>query len=329
MSLRPCSAFFFLLLPSLSLSQSFITGTPLLSGPYGIDPSAFLDTTTHTGTNISFPIKGYNTSIPAGPVSGTGNSIPGWSLNIAITPDVSLSGSDSQDASKFFEATTLSITPPSRNQAAGLGRFNGSDWRVCALVFTAGLGGAETEKAKQQGAGKGDCSELLPSDCINQLQVNSVTNVAERGGGCQGEIKIPSVCNDHFGGRGGNDVMGFEMAPVGDGGGYGDRRSTFFAAGSEGVEKGNKTALATAQGKVWPVLLVWTHFAEDGDVHDSEGGLSCVKGEKTVDEGEDGDGDGDGDDGGKESGVSGNLKEVVGWKLLVSLIGAAAVAFAV
>ncbi|KAK4223481.1 hypothetical protein QBC38DRAFT_487613 [Podospora fimiseda] len=323
---QPCSSLFlFLLLPSLSLAQSIITGTPLLSGPYNIDSSSFLDTTTHTGTNISYPIKGFNTSIPAGATSGTGNSVPGWSLNIGITPDVSLSGSNSQDATKFFQATTISIIPPSRNQAAGIERFNESNWRVCALVFTSGLGKSETDEAED--GVRGDCRDLLPSDCVNQLQVNSVTNVAELGGGCQGIITMPTVCNDHFAARGGSDVMGFELLPIsGDVKPNVDRRSTFFAAGSEAVDRGNKTALGRAQRKVWPVLLVWTHFAGDGKVHDSQGGLSCVKGVKTVDDGDDDGGDHDGDDG-KDSGAS--LMEVVGWKMMGSLIGAAAVAFAI
>ncbi|KAK4159520.1 hypothetical protein QBC43DRAFT_128737 [Cladorrhinum sp. PSN259] len=322
-SLQPCTALLFLLLPSLSLAESFITGTPLVSGPYGIDPSNFLDTTTHSGTNISFNLKGFNTSIPAGAISGTGSPIPGWALNIAITPDVSLSDSNFQDKSKFFESTTLSISPPSRNQAPGLERFNTTNWRVCGMVFTAGLGKAETLQAKKLGKDlKGDCSDLLPSDCVSQLQVNSVANIEKRGGGCQGVIKMPTVCNNHFGAAGASDVMGFEMVPIGEG--YQDRRSVFFAAGGRATDKENNTALARAQEKVWPVMLVWTHFAENGDVHDSEGSLSCVKGVQTVDEREDGDHHGD-----DESGGEGSVERMLGWKLMVSLVGVGAVAFAV
>jgi hypothetical protein len=50
----------------------------------------------------------------------------------------------------------------------------------------------------------------------------------------------------------------------------------FFAAGFDPVQRGNQTALAAAQRRVWPVVLTWTHFDENGAVRDSTGHLSCA-----------------------------------------------------
>lgn len=51
----------------------------------------------------------------------------------------------------------------------------------------------------------------------------------------------------------------------------------FFAAGFDPVQRGNQSALVAAQRRVWPVVLTWTHFDENGAVRDSTSHLSCAK----------------------------------------------------
>jgi tRNA (adenine-N(1)-)-methyltransferase non-catalytic subunit len=50
----------------------------------------------------------------------------------------------------------------------------------------------------------------------------------------------------------------------------------FFSAGLEPARKGNRSALAAANRRVWPVLLAWTYFNQTGMVQDSAGWLSCA-----------------------------------------------------
>ncbi len=66
-----------------------------------------------------------------------------------------------------------------------------------------------------------------------------------------------------------------EVTPIGSA--TPNRQSVFFAAGFEPAQKGNKSALAAAERRAWPVLLTWTHFDESGAVQGSAGWLSCSK----------------------------------------------------
>lgn len=68
-----------------------------------------------------------------------------------------------------------------------------------------------------------------------------------------------------------------EITPVRNNSTLANRRSMFFSAGSNPVRKGNRKALREAMTHVWPVLLTWTHFHEDGDVHETTSQLSCAK----------------------------------------------------
>ncbi|KAK4178997.1 hypothetical protein QBC36DRAFT_365620 [Triangularia setosa] len=287
-----------LLLPRSSLAQSFVGGTsPLSSAPYGLPASAFLDMTRgfNSISNASFPITGYNLSIPAGAADGTAARVQGWALEIAITPDISLSGVASALADKkkqFTTATTLRIIPPDEGQVPG---FNDSTWRVCAMVFTGGLvqGTGDMSTILKDG-GDGGCQEILSSDCINQLQVNSLAGNRGKEGGCS-DVSVPEVCQGYFrlvGVEGNSPVgTGYEITPIGNNGNSvnplaADRSSIFFAAGSSATEKGNSSSIREAEHMIWPVLMTWTHFAESGEVHDSTGSLSCVQAKQTVNEGE-------------------------------------------
>lgn len=50
----------------------------------------------------------------------------------------------------------------------------------------------------------------------------------------------------------------------------------FFSAALEPAQKGNRSARADAQRRVWPVLFAWTYFNQSGMVQDSAGWLSCA-----------------------------------------------------
>ncbi|KAH6616200.1 Gcd10p family-domain-containing protein [Chaetomium sp. MPI-SDFR-AT-0129] len=124
-------------------------------------------------------------------------------------------------------------------------------------------------------AGDGSCSNVLPDECIRKLQAHSVVGRTGRdgGGGCQ-DLDIPEDCKRRLKGNGGT---GFEITPIANASLTGSRGVTFFASGFKPTQKGNRSALAAAQRRVWPVLLAWTHFNETGDVQDSAGYLSCAK----------------------------------------------------
>ncbi|KAK4652483.1 hypothetical protein QC762_502790 [Podospora pseudocomata] len=283
-----------LLLPRSSFAQSFVGGTsPLSSAPYGLPAAPFLETIRgfNSISNASFPITGYNLSIPAGAADGTASRVQGWALEIGITPDVSLSGVASTLSDKkkqFMTTTTLKIIPPDEGLVPG---YNASTWRVCAMVFTGGLvqGTGNTSKILKDG-GDGGCEQMLPSDCINQLQVNGLAGNGGKEGGCS-DVSVPAVCQEYFRlvGVEGDSPRMVEITPISknENGGNplaADRSSLFFAAGSSPTEKGNSSSIREAEHMIWPVLMTWTHFAESGEVHDSSGSLSCVQAKQTVNE---------------------------------------------
>ena len=201
-----------------SLSHLTTTnGSPSSNPPFGLPPSSFLAdaiASPYAISNASFPATGYNTSIPAGPVDATGDGIPGWSLEISVAANVPLTNASS-DASgsgisaddrknKVIEAAVLSLSPPA---GLGAGLDDGDSWRVCAIVFAGGLSERKTEEAQAKGqAGEkgldGTCAALLPSECVQELQVNSVANNTDRGGGGDscGRLVVPDTCAEYFGG---------------------------------------------------------------------------------------------------------------------------------
>ncbi|KAK3317435.1 hypothetical protein B0T19DRAFT_291854 [Cercophora scortea] len=250
-------------------SGSFVGGDLTTQAPFNLSPSVFTALTTNATSNATFPITGYNTSLPAGPVDGTGTAQSGWSLSISVAADVPLSSSDdaSLDKGSFTDATTLSLVRPER-----VG-YNTSSWRVCAIVFTGGLEDAATDVGKVDGG----CTALLPDDCIQQLQVNSVAGNTSRNGECE-DLQVPDICGGYFG----DGAVGsaYEIAADDDDDDDDEANQSgtrFFAAGSAPTNKGNASALAAVEKTVWPVLLTWTHFGANGQVHDSAGWLSCVR----------------------------------------------------
>ncbi|KAK3906056.1 hypothetical protein C8A05DRAFT_12200 [Staphylotrichum tortipilum] len=266
-----------LLVPAYAFAQSFVGGDLSAQAPYGLPAQDFAFAATTPTSNNTFPITGYNTSLPAGANDATETDVGGWSLNIRVLANVPLANSSSPAINKalYMDATAMTITPP-----AGVGGFNSSSWRVCAIVFTGGLRAGGATHAD------GSCTGVLAEDCINQLQANSLANKAGRTGGCR-DLDVPTNCGVHFNGLTGTGYGEFasvvdllppsqEITPIGNGS-LTDRGSMFFASGFEPAHRGNISALAAAERRVWPVLMTWTHFDEAGAVADSAGWLSCAK----------------------------------------------------
>ncbi|KAK4112404.1 hypothetical protein N656DRAFT_845193 [Canariomyces notabilis] len=265
--LRQTIVYLALLVPSYA--QSYVGGDLSSQAPYGVPPQVFSSAISSPVADASFPIRGYNTSIPPGGTDGTGSHIHGWSINVGVAENVPLTDSDYAGIdrdNKCIDAATLSITPP-----ADITTCDEDGWRVCAVVFADGLGGSAVNK-DVQAKSDGSCSSLLPDDCIRKLQADGVAKGAKaKGSGCA-DLKIPDECASYFSGE---DGTAYKISPVG-GPEYKDRRSPFFAWGSKPIFKGNKTSLASTMKPVWPVLLTWSHFTDTGEVHDSAGHLSCV-----------------------------------------------------
>ncbi|KAL2166990.1 hypothetical protein VTG60DRAFT_1884 [Thermothelomyces hinnuleus] len=263
-NLREGLVYISLLVPAYAMAQSFVGGDLSQQAPYGLPVQDFAAAFSRSSSDATFPIRGYNTSLPAGTGRATERTVDGWTLTIGLAANVPLTNAANAavDKSLCIDATALSITPP-----AGVPRYNSSSWRVCAVVFTDGLRAGESAKPD------GTCSAVLPDDCIRQLQADSVASKAGRTGSCR-DLAVPDSCAGHFNGKNGGTA--FEITPIGSSG-RADRRSMFFAAGFDPVQKGNKSALEAAARHIWPVVLAWTHFGKTGDVQDSAGWLSCAK----------------------------------------------------
>lgn len=192
-ALRQGLAYLSLLVPAYVHAQAFVGGDLSIQAPWGLPAANFAAAVSTPSSDATFKITGYNTSLPAGSVKATDDEVNGWSLNIGVTANVPLAGSNlnTVDKSLCIDATALSITPP-----AGVAAFNSSGWRVCAIVFTDGLASSSANTRSD-----GSCSAALPDDCIRELQANSVAAKEGRtGGGCQ-DLDIPEGCAGHFGGK--------------------------------------------------------------------------------------------------------------------------------
>ncbi|KAK3490115.1 hypothetical protein B0T13DRAFT_519774 [Neurospora crassa] len=229
-------------------TQSPTVGSP--SNPlFGLPPSDFALAIAHPVSNASFPTTGYNTSIPAGPADATGSEIPGWYLSISVAANIPLTNASSISArdkkSKFTEAAVLSLVPPSTSTHRQEGLYlDAESWKVCAIVFTAGLSDETTETA-QTARLDGTCAALLPSECIQGLQINSVANNIGKDkddlGAC-GSLAVPDACLEYFGGTIG---VGYEI----DSSNFdqSNRRYSFFAGASAPAGKDNASALVAME----------------------------------------------------------------------------------
>ena len=188
-------------------AQSFVGGDLSRTAPFSIPAADFLAAVAHAPSNKTVAINGYNTSAPAGASDATGNSNPGWRLSIGVTADVSLRDSNDEnvDKGRFVEATTIGLVPPSQD-GEGQGdegvKYSADDWRVCAIVFTQGLGASQLKTASDgETEMDGGCGGLLESKCIQALQVDAVNfgngTSSGRGGRCE-SLTVPDECGGAF-----------------------------------------------------------------------------------------------------------------------------------
>lgn len=194
--LRQTIVYLSLLVPSYA--QSYVGGDLSDQAPYGMPPRAFTSAISSPLLDASFPIRGYNTSIPPGAVDATVKHVNGWSINIGVTADVPLTDSDyaGVNKSQCIDTTALSITPP-----ADITSCDDNGWRVCAIVFAGGLGSSVTNDL-QATKTDGSCSALLPDNCIQKLQANGVVAKADNGRGCS-DLNVPDECAPYFAGTDG------------------------------------------------------------------------------------------------------------------------------
>jgi hypothetical protein len=201
--LRQAIVYLALLVPSYA--QSYVGGDLSSQAPYGVPPQVFSSAISSPVADASFPIRGYNTSIPPGGTDGTGSHIQGWSINVGVAENVPLTDSDYAGIdrdNKCIDAATLSITPP-----ADIATCDEDGWRVCAVVFADGLGSAVAKDV--QAKSDGSCSSLLPDDCIRKLQADGVAKGAKaKGSGCA-DLKIPDECASYFSGKDGTAYSEF------------------------------------------------------------------------------------------------------------------------
>ncbi len=189
--LRETAVYLTLLVPTYAFAQSFVGGDLSAQAPYGLPAQEFAAAAASSvASNNTFPITGYNTSLPAGTAGATESDVDGWSLNIRVLANVPLANTTRATINKnlYMDATVLTISPP-----PAVADFNSSAWRVCAIVFTGGLRAGGATHAD------GSCTGVLAEDCIDQLQANSLANGAGRTGGCR-DLDVPTNCGVHFNG---------------------------------------------------------------------------------------------------------------------------------
>jgi hypothetical protein len=99
-SWRESLAYLSLLVPAFAYAQSFVGGDLSTQAPYGLPAQDFAVAISNPASDATFSITGYNTSLAAGSIKATENTINGWSLNIGVTANVPLTNSFSNAIDK-------------------------------------------------------------------------------------------------------------------------------------------------------------------------------------------------------------------------------------
>jgi hypothetical protein len=164
------------LVPAYATAQSFVGGDLSSQAPWGLPPQDFAAAiAAPPSSSATFPITGYNTSIPGGDRGTTDAVVAGWSMTIGVTAGIPLRNSTyaAVDRDRCIDVTALWVTPPAEIVAAEAGGYDRTGWRVCAVVFTGGLKAAASSSGVR--AAEGSCRGVLPEACIRQLEANSVS----------------------------------------------------------------------------------------------------------------------------------------------------------
>lgn len=191
-----------LVLPLLASGQSLVTGDPPANGagPYGIPEDKFRQALSSSEVSAaSYPVPGYRVDAPStdGNASGSDLQDDSWRLGIDVYANVPLRDvprASDADRDKFARVTTVSL---GHDPAVDMG----ASWRLCATVYL-GLAAAADASKKQAGAGDdGTCAQLLPSDCLKQLQVQAESRGIAADGTCS-TPGVPPKCEEHIVGNG-------------------------------------------------------------------------------------------------------------------------------
>lgn len=159
---------------------SSVAGNLSAAAPYGISPSEFAKVTKRLSASATFNITGYDVSVDAAAPA----AVPGWTLTVGVTTDVSLINAANR-SNLDFEATTLSVGPPGGNATLH------PSWTICAVVFPGLAGSASNASATTNGS----CGGLLSGDCIQAIQGGSA---GVGSNGTCGDYALPSACTSQF-----------------------------------------------------------------------------------------------------------------------------------
>ncbi|CAK7198758.1 hypothetical protein SEUCBS139899_001422 [Sporothrix eucalyptigena] len=261
-------------------AQSEATGDLTLAAPYGIPPDLFNASIERTVRQSAVYVPGYNLSAPEGfGPSGNGSAVDGWQLGVAVADNVPLTDAAAPgiNTAQVIDATTLWLQAP-----LGVEILNSTAWKLCATVFPyvnmSAAGKAEESISRLTAAGSssdgdaqqnnGDCGVWLTDQCATALNENALAYGTGVDGSCF-NMTVPQPCAPYFmQGHGNGTAVVLDEKTLADG--------RFYAWGSAPTSGGDLTALDSALGHVWPVLLTWIQFGPDGKVFAANSHVSCL-----------------------------------------------------
>ncbi|KAL2270663.1 hypothetical protein VTJ83DRAFT_34 [Remersonia thermophila] len=267
------------------------------AAPYGLPSEDFLRAAVvKSDIGNRFSIPGYD--ICPGDDGGGGDvfsQVDGWDLKVNLARDVPLAGSTSLDLTQdmWITAATLSMTP---SPWLNVRNFNGSIWRVSAVVFPDGI---PEDRLSLLYQGDGTCDDALSLECIEQLQAGCSAAASNRG--AWGDVQVPDSCKDYFSGTNGTsygDVFPppglihpwspfyrrreltiiAEINPIGQYSFLPSGQSPFFAAGLYPSSiSGNETAVDIVKRRAWPVVITWVRLDGAGVAMDARSWVACPR----------------------------------------------------
>lgn len=166
---------------------SFVAGNLSAAAPYGIPPAEFQKVTERLAASATFNITGYDVS-SSPPADSSSTNVPGWTLTVGVTTDVSLLNA-ANSSNLDIEATTLFLAPPGGNVTLD------PSWTICAVVFPGLEAEAAAAAANVSTKVDGSCEGLLSSECIEAIQSGS--SGVSTNGTC-GSYVLPSACSSQF-----------------------------------------------------------------------------------------------------------------------------------
>ncbi|CAK7216008.1 hypothetical protein SCUCBS95973_002659 [Sporothrix curviconia] len=268
-------------------AQSEATGDLTLAAPYGIPPAVFNASISRTVRQSAVYVPGYNLSAPEGfGPSGNGSAVVGWQLGVAVADNVPLTNAAAPgiNTAKVIDATTLWLQAP-----LGVEFLNSTAWKLCATVFpyvnmSAAMQGGENVERRtavsdssdssdsvsgdDSRQNNGNCGAWLTDQCAAALNENALAYGTGADGSCY-NMTVPQSCTPFFmHGHGNGTAVVLDKNTLADG--------RFYAWGSAPTSGDDTAALNSALSHVWPVLLTWIQFGQDGKVFTANSHVSCL-----------------------------------------------------